>query len=168
MASLEFRVDGEKVLSRNLRIIADGITDMAPEMGKIGALVKADALENMASQSSEGGGAWKPLAPFTVAMRAKRWGYYHRAPNGAGASSPVLRWTGRLAEGFRDQPGKLQVTIDNPVPYFKHHQAKDRANPRLPRRLMLEMKSASKAKAMNIIAAGLQDRLDGGNFGRQF
>jgi phage gpG-like protein len=168
MAYLEFRVDGDKVLSRNLRIIADSVGDMRQELGQIGDLVRTSAVENLESGGSEGGGKWKPLAPKTVRMRAKRQGYYKNAPAGAGPSGPVLQWTGRLKNSFRSTPEALQVTIDNPVPYFKHHQAKERTSEKLPRRLVLELKQADKLKAMNIIAGGLQKKLEGGNFGRQF
>lgn len=53
MAILQFSVDGEKVLSRNLRILADGVGNMAEEMGKIGDLVRSSAIENMEGQGSE-------------------------------------------------------------------------------------------------------------------
>lgn len=59
MAMLEFIVDGQKVISRNLRVLADGIGDMRTEFAQIGELVRSSALDNMESQGSEGGGGWK-------------------------------------------------------------------------------------------------------------
>ena len=50
------------------------------------------------------------------------------------------------------------VEVDNPVEYFKYHQAKERSG-KLPRRLILEIKQRSKLQIMNIIAAGLQKNL---------
>lgn len=47
MAYLEFRVDGEKVLSRNLRILAEGVKDMKQELGDIGQLVRRSAVDNL-------------------------------------------------------------------------------------------------------------------------
>lgn len=85
-------------------------------------------------------------------MRDKRLGYYKNSPKGASATGPVLQWTGRMKAAFRSSPEKMQVTIDNPTPYFKHHQTKDRTSVRLPRRLMLELKTADKTKAMSILA----------------
>ncbi len=49
MALLTFTVEGDKVLSRNLRIVADSITDFRKEFGRIGQLVKASALENLSA-----------------------------------------------------------------------------------------------------------------------
>lgn len=62
----------------------------------------------------------------------------------------------------------MEVVIDNPTPYFKHHQSQTRTSEKLPRRLMLELKQTDKVKAMSIIAGGLNKKLEGGNFGRQF
>lgn len=62
----------------------------------------------------------------------------------------------------------MQVVIDNPTRYFKYHQSQLRDSAKLPRRLMLELKQTDKVSAMSIIAAGLNKRLKGGNFGRQF
>jgi hypothetical protein len=104
MAMLEFIVDGQKVISRNLRVLADGIGNMTKEFKQIGELVRSSALDNLESQGSEGGGGWKPLAPKTQRMREKRLGYYKNAPGaGAGKSGPILQWTGRLKAGFRSQ-----------------------------------------------------------------
>ena len=108
------------------------------------------------------------MRPSTVKARRNRTGYYRQSPEGAGPTGPVLLWTGRLKGGFRYAEGKDVVVIDNPVPYFKHHQAKERGSPNLPRRLVLELKQADKVAALNVIAKGLDDRMAGGNFGRQF
>ena len=83
MSNLTFIVDGEKVLSRNLRIISDGVKNMTNEFKSIGELVKRSAEKNIESGGSESGGKWKPLSPKTVRMRQKRQGYYKAAPNGA-------------------------------------------------------------------------------------
>lgn len=83
MYSLEFQIDGEKVLSRNLRLIGETIRDLEPEFRQIGQVVRESAIENIDKQGSEGGGGWKPLSQRTQEMRAKRRGYYRAAPNGA-------------------------------------------------------------------------------------
>lgn len=166
MYALEFQIDGEKALSRVLRITGEAISDMKPAMAQIGQVVRESAIDNIESQGSEGGGKWKPLSQRTVEMRRRGQGYYARSGVG-GPTGPILVWTGRLKDGFRSTPEDKAVTIDNPVPYFKHHQAKERSG-KLPRRLVLEMKAADKTKAMNIIAARIQDALEGGISGRQF
>lgn len=72
MARLEFLIEGEKVLSRNLRVLADGIKDMKDDFQKIGDLIEATAKENFENQGSETGSSWKKLAPSTIESRTKR------------------------------------------------------------------------------------------------
>lgn len=71
--SLEFSIDGDKVLSRNLRITADAIKDMEPAFRQIGQVVRESAVDNITAQGSEGGGAWKPLSQRTVEARSRRY-----------------------------------------------------------------------------------------------
>lgn len=168
MAFLEFRVDGEKVLSRNLRIIADDVWDMQKELWQIGELVRVSARENIDRWWSETGGKWKPLSQRTQEMRAKgRW-YYRNAPSGASASGPILKWTWKMQNAFKSEPESLQVTISNPTLYFKYHQSKERDSGRLPRRLMLELSQTDKMQAMSILAKWLNKKLAWWNYGRQF
>lgn len=49
---LQFQIDGDKVLSRNLRILADGVTNFTSEFRKIG-----DVLEKSGSQNIDSGGS---------------------------------------------------------------------------------------------------------------
>ena len=72
MARLEFQIEGQKVLSRNLRILADGVKEMQTEFREIGDLIEKSAKGNFENQSSEGGGKWKPLSAATVKARQKR------------------------------------------------------------------------------------------------
>lgn len=165
---LEFHVDWHKSLSRNMRILADGITSMKTEFAQIGQLVVQSSERNMKDQWSETGGRWKQLSPKTVQARSNRSGWYKATPDWAGPTGPILRWTGQMARGFRYSAGKDIVTIDNPVPHFKHHQSETRQKPSLPRRLMLELKQTDKTGIMSIIAGGLHKKLPGGNYGRQY
>lgn len=83
MALLTFELDGQKVLSRNLRILADGIQDMQPEFKEIGDMIEKSAQANFTNEGSESGGKWKNLSPATVKARQKRQGYYKNSPSGA-------------------------------------------------------------------------------------
>ena len=73
-----------------------------------------------------------------------------------------------MQNAFKSEPESLQVTISNPTPYFKYHQSKERDSAKLPRRLMLELSQTDKVAAMSILAKGLNKKLQGGNYGRQF
>lgn len=83
MYRLEFQIDGDKVLSRNIRVAGDKIRDMRVEMAQIGQVVRESAIDNIDNQGSEGGGAWKPLSARTVKARSERRGNYRQASNGA-------------------------------------------------------------------------------------
>lgn len=50
MYKLEFHIDGDKVLSRNLRITGDKIQDMRSEMAQIGQVIRESAIDNIESQ----------------------------------------------------------------------------------------------------------------------
>ena len=95
MAILKFSLEGQELLSRNLRILADGITSMRPEFNTIGETIISGVNKNFSDEGTELG-KWAPLAASTRAARAKRTGYYKKAPSKPG----VLRWTGKLQEGF--------------------------------------------------------------------
>lgn len=83
MYKLEFHIDGDKVLSRNLRVTGEKIQDMRSEMAQIGQVVRESAIDNIDDQGSEGGGQWKPLSQRTIKARSERRGYYRNSPNGA-------------------------------------------------------------------------------------
>ena len=72
MAVLSFQLEGQQVLSRNLRILADGIEDMRPEFKEIGDMIEKSAQTNFENEGSEGGGKWKSLSPATVKARQKK------------------------------------------------------------------------------------------------
>lgn len=93
MAILKFNLEGQELLSRNLRVLADGITSMRPEFNKIGDRIISGVNSNFSSGGTELG-KWAPLAASTKAARAKRTGYYKKAPKSPG----ILRWTGKLQE----------------------------------------------------------------------
>jgi len=44
---IEFQLDGDKVLSRNIRLLANNITDMQSEFNQVGKLVVDKAKKNI-------------------------------------------------------------------------------------------------------------------------
>lgn len=50
MYRLEFQIDGDKVLSRNIRVAGDKIRDMRVEMAQIGQVVRESAIDNIDNQ----------------------------------------------------------------------------------------------------------------------
>lgn len=165
MAVLEFQIEGQKVLSRNLRILADGVQDMKNEFKNIWNLIEGSAKSNFESEGSEGGGKWKSLSAATIKARQKRSWYYKKSPSGASATWPILQWTGTLKNSFEKTPGKMEVTVGNKAPYYKYHQQKNRSG-KLPRRLILELKQNDKRDIVAIIWKWLNKKIK--NFWRQF
>lgn len=53
MAKLDFYIEGQKSLSRNLRLLADGVTDMKVAFVKIGEVIEKSAKSNFEQQGSE-------------------------------------------------------------------------------------------------------------------
>ena len=72
------------------------------------------------SQGSEMGMRWKPLAPSTLAARAKMSGYYANPPV---ERNKILVWTGRLRKGFRKAVSRTRLVIDNPDKKFAWNQS---------------------------------------------
>lgn len=168
---LSFSIEGKEYIARTFRVLGANISEwMYSEFWEIGKMLVWDAVSNFENEGSETGGAWKPLASSTVLARKNRSWYYRNPWMGAGATGPILKWTGRMKRGLRssiEMWGKA-VEVDNPVEYFKYHQSKTRNGRKLPRRLILEIKQSSKLKVSNIIAWWLQRGLPWGIFGRQY
>lgn len=53
MAKLDFYIEGQKALSRNLRILADGVTDMKVAFSSIGKIIEKSSKSNFEQQGSE-------------------------------------------------------------------------------------------------------------------
>lgn len=166
MAKLTFEIEGQKVISRNFRILADEITEMKPEFEEIGQIMLDGSLDNFETEGSETGGKWKNLAPATIMARKKRLWYYKNAPSWASASGPILQWTGNLKNSLFKESGDLYALVWNAAPYFKYHQTKNRGSWNLPRRLILEIRETNKLKIQNTIAKGINKRV--WNFWKRF
>lgn len=80
MAVLSFEIEGDKVLSRNFRVLADEIVELAPEFEEVGDAIIDGAKQNFEDQGTETG-KWKSLSPFTLQARNARTGYYKNPPS---------------------------------------------------------------------------------------
>lgn len=114
---LEITLEGEKQVSRRLLIVADGITNFETPLRNIGGELQKTFQDNFAQEGGLFGG-WVD--------RKKDYPW------------PILNKTGRMRQGFRFNYGKTELTITNPVPYFKYHQS-GKPRTRLPRRVMMKI-----------------------------
>lgn len=101
------------------------------------------------SQGVRGGSLWRRLAPSTVKARTRGWGYYRRpAAFGAGPTSPILTWSGRLRKSFtRGGAGHIRrlsvsgLTWGSSIPYGIFHDSPGPRTGSLPRRPILSFLS---------------------------
>jgi len=122
--------------------IHDRARDPSPALHVVANLLEAHVQRNFATQGTQGGHPWPPLASSTVQARTKRWGYYRRWAPAAGvtAVAPVLVWHGRLQRSFA-RGGVAHIRIVSPsgltwgsgVVYGIYHQS-TQPRSRLPRR----------------------------------
>jgi phage gpG-like protein len=118
--------------------LVKGVSDLKPVFEDTGdELLKYYGDEIFEAQGTSSGDKWKNLAVSTAMNREQRRGYYKNTPI---ATNKILVWTGRLQKGFKKQAERTKLTIENTVPYFKHHQT---GGGRVPKRQMLKITNPS-------------------------
>ena len=111
--------DGREI-DKKLNTLIKGVKDFKEPLESTGVeLMKFYGEKVFASQGAEMGGKWKPLAPATLRMRARRQGHYAKPPI---ATGKILIWTGALKKGFKKTVTRTKLTIENTVKYFKFNQ----------------------------------------------
>lgn len=102
MTQVSVTVMGADVVLERIGAIQERIEDLAPALSIVADLLEAQVAQNFKTQGVHSGSRWAVLAPTTVLARTKRTGYYgQRSPTGgAGPTSPVLVWSGRLRRSF--------------------------------------------------------------------
>jgi len=156
MALLNFEIEGDKVISRNFRILADEITELKPEFRQVWQVVITGAKGNFEKQGSSIA-KWKKLSQTTLKARKKRQGYYKNTS--VWSLSDILVWTWKTKNSFISVNTNLSSLVTNNAPYFAFHQAKTRGSGNLPRRVMLDMSQTTKLAVTNIIARGINKRI---------
>ncbi len=145
MIGVSFNMQGEKQLSRFLNVtLPKGIDRAKSTFYKdAGDIVIKRSKKIFASGGStvETGPKWRPLAPSTIAQKAKR-GY---------PSAPLIR-TGALASGMKKtvKPDFVRVENKKMGAYGKYHQSTG-ARKKLPRRLFMELDNRSKSDIMRLL-----------------
>lgn len=129
-------MDSQEV-ERKIKNLQIGVKNFSKPLNKIGNdLLEIYSEDVFKTQGRTIDRTWKPLSVTTLFARSQRQGYYR---NAGGGTQPLI-WTKRLQKGFRKKVTSDKLVIDNPIPYFKHHQAPTRPG-RPPRRQMLRLTS---------------------------
>lgn len=151
---LEFTVEGEKRLSRKLHGVEEGMKNFYPTFRKVGRNLKKTFKNNFAYRGRLLNKPWESLAMSTLKEK-KRLGYLWQGP---------LVRTGKMKRSFRSRPERLQVTVDNPTPYFKYHQSK-RPRRHLPRRVMISLTKGKRQEIVRMFQKAVESLLKGRNMG---
>lgn len=137
--SLSFSIEGEKQLSRRLRLTSDKVKDWEPAF-KQSAEYLHDIFSDkvFASQGGVIGERWSPLSKAYAFRKNKLY-------PGRG----ILEATGTMKNGFMTlwRPDMAQVW--NKVEYFKYHQS-NQARSKMPRRVMMKLAQAQRTQIVKV------------------
>lgn len=146
MVQLSFTVDGDKQLSRNLRLFVDKIENLKPFYQDAIEIVKTrkDAVFSAQWSNVQKGPKRAALSSSTLTARGRGRGYYKNAPNNPG----ILRWTGRLQDDttttITDRYGSFEMN----APYAIYHQ---RGWGKLPKRPVLDLDNETNAEIVRAL-----------------
>lgn len=127
---LSFEIEGEKQLSRRLRIISTGVKNWRPQMGKVGRYLVDVFSGTVFDTKGRAIGE-----PWVKRKQTYPW--------------PILERSGRMRGSFRHKASSVQVAIYNTADYFKFHQSK-KPRAKLPRRIMMKLDSQRKTAIVRI------------------
>ena len=158
---VEFSIDGDVQLSRNLRIFAEELDHLEPfHRGSIEIITqRTDEIFKGQGSSMAKSPAWQPLSERTLEARKKRLGHYKLTPNRPG----ILRWTGTLQEdrttNWNDDYGELRFN----APYAGYHQ---RGGRNLPTRAIIDLDDKTNTSIIKELQKLINAKIK--IFGRQF
>lgn len=134
---LNFFIEGEKQLSRSLRLkeIGEQVQNWRPAFELTARLMKKEFAETaFSTEGASLGKAWDPLSPDYARWKAKHY-----------PGKGILVRTGKMQRSFQTRSGAFEAEIWNPTAYFKYHQS-NAARSKLPRRMMMYLTNPIKAK----------------------
>jgi phage gpG-like protein len=144
---LEFSIEGEKELSRKLEGVSEKMRNWREEFVNTGGYLCKTFRDNFDTEGAMLGKKWAPLKASTLMYKMKH-----------GYPSDILVRTGLMRSSFDYQADDLQVTVFNPVGYFKFHQSKaPRKN--LPRRVMMVLDEKRKESIIKIFQMAVEKEL---------
>lgn len=145
---LQFTIEGEKQMSRNLRGISEDMKDFYPQFRSTGRLLLKTFDENFSTQGRTIGEPWARLKSSTVKEKV-RLGY---------AGVGILMRTGRMRRSFKSRPSRTQVEISNPTAYFAYHQS-NKPRRKLPRRVMMKIDERRREQITKIFQSAVAEKL---------
>lgn len=160
MAEVSFEVDGEKQLSRNLRVFARNMKNTQRFNKEAIDIVEQRSMEIFEKQGSNVKKApvWKGLSDRTLKARRERTGYYKRPPS----NPKILRWTGNLQNSRKKRATKQNGILEFTAPYSGFHQ---RGGGKLPKRVIIDLDNKTNAEIVRSLQKEINRQI--GIFGLQ-
>ena len=146
--NLSFSIEGDKALSRRLRIFSKVTKDFRKPFDKTGKylrdFIKGDVFETRGRVIGE---TWKPLN-----KKYASWKSQHYPGKG------ILEATGKMKSGFKYRAGKQEVVVGSIVDYFKFHQS-NKPRKKMPRRIMMKLDETRKQKIVKYFHEDIRSKL---------
>lgn len=136
---LEWSIEGEKQLSRNLLIMAERVKDWTPAFKETGTTLK-NIFQNDVF-ASEGGAISERWAPLSKAYAYKKAQKY--------PGKGILEATGAMKNSFMTLWRPDMAMVWNKANYFKYHQS-NKPRSVLPRRVMIKLGDSQRTQVVKI------------------
>lgn len=152
MVRIAFDVDGERQLSRNLRVAVRRLKDMQEfHKDAVGVMIeRKDELFKNQGRTIAKNPKRKRLSPRTRKARNRRRGYYAQNPT---TNPGILRWTGRLQNDIEERRNNNFGLMKFNAPYAPYHQKGGR---RLPKRVLMDLDNATNEKIVKKLQEKIQ------------
>jgi len=136
---LEWSIEGQKQLSRNLRGISETMGNWQPAFKKVAKELK-EVFSNdvFATKGKAIDERWAPLKPQYLAQKRAQ-GY---------PADPLVK-TGKMQKSFKSMVKMDSATVWNSIAYAKYHQS-NKPRKKIPRRAMMKLGNNQKALVVKI------------------
>lgn len=146
--NLSFDIEGDKQISRRLRIVAKGMKDFKKPFNKTGKYLKDFIKGNVfETRGRIIGESWKPLNKKYAIWKSKHY-----------PGKGILEATGNMRKGFVYKAGKQEVVVGNIVDYFRYHQS-NKPRSKMPRRIAMKLNEDNKQRIVKFFHEDIRTKL---------
>ena len=156
---VQFRVTGDKVVSRRIFRLGIRARDMRPAWRQIYEFLRAESVKQFDSEGSHGGQAWPKADPDYVRRKISQ-GFDRRTLHRTLLLRKSLTLRGYRGQIYQSFPGYMRYGTS--VPYAKYHQNPGTLSD-LPRRAPLVVNRIAQGTILQIMRAHIR----GGRRGRR-
>lgn len=146
--SLNWTIEGQTQLSRNLLIVADRIKDWTPAFQRTAQDLK-DVFSNDVF-NTEGRAIQESWDPLSAAYAYKKAQEY--------PGKGILERTGKMRNSFQSLFKPDYAMVWNSIYYFKYHQS-NKPRSKLPRRVMMKLGNQQREMVVRIFNTYFQEKM---------